>query len=102
MTNIVKISLLILAFVMVFASVSCAEKPHEHSYAQTTVTPTCTEKGYTTYTCSCGYSYVSDYMPPEHNWSEWVEVEASTPTQNGVMERHCECGATQTTMDLLQ
>ena len=35
---------------------------HEHSYTTSVVAPTCTEKGYTTYTCSCGDSYVDDYV----------------------------------------
>lgn len=34
----------------------------EHSYKTKTTKPTCTAKGYTTYTCSlCGYSYKADY-----------------------------------------
>ncbi len=31
-----------------------------HSYAATVTKPTCTEAGYTTYTCACGDSYISD------------------------------------------
>ncbi len=38
-------------------------KNHSHSYSSVTKTaPTCTEQGYTTYTCACGDSYVSDYV----------------------------------------
>ncbi len=37
--------------------------PHEHSYEETVTAPTCTEIGYTTYTCSCGDSYVADEVP---------------------------------------
>ena len=34
-----------------------------HSYDKVVTAPTCTEKGYTTYTCSvCGDSYVADYI----------------------------------------
>ena len=33
---------------------------HEHSYEPTVTAPTCTEGGYTTYTCACGDSYVED------------------------------------------
>ena len=34
-----------------------------HSYKKSVTEPTCTEKGYTTYTCSvCGDSYVADYV----------------------------------------
>ena len=36
---------------------------HEHNYSAVTTEPTCTEQGYTTYTCShCGDSYVGDYV----------------------------------------
>ena len=37
-------------------------KPHSHSYTQVVTKPTCTERGYTTYTCDCGDTYVSDYV----------------------------------------
>jgi len=33
-----------------------------HSYEAVVTAPTCTEKGYTTYTCECGDSYVADYV----------------------------------------
>ena len=33
---------------------------HEHSYEAVVTDPTCNEGGYTTYTCSCGDSYVAD------------------------------------------
>ena len=35
---------------------------HEHSYEAVVTAPTCTERGFTTYTCACGDSYVSDYV----------------------------------------
>ena len=38
------------------------EEPHTHNYGKTVTAPTCTEQGYTTYTCECGDSYVDDYM----------------------------------------
>ena len=34
---------------------------HTHSYTSKTTKPTCTAQGYTTYTCSCGYSYKGNY-----------------------------------------
>lgn len=40
------------------------EGGHSHSYTSEITTPTCTEQGYTTYTCACGDSYVSDYTDP--------------------------------------
>ena len=38
------------------------EVPHTHEYASEITVPTCTEQGYTTYTCACGDSYVDDYV----------------------------------------
>ena len=35
---------------------------HIHSYTSTLTAPTCTEPGYTTYTCDCGESYADDYV----------------------------------------
>lgn len=35
---------------------------HTHEYIAKVTPPTCTERGYTTYTCKCGDSYVSDYV----------------------------------------
>ena len=37
-----------------------AEDPHEHNYTETVTAPTCTEEGYTTYTCECGEYYVGN------------------------------------------
>ena len=36
--------------------------PHTHSYTTAVTAPTCTEQGYTTYTCECGDSYTSDVV----------------------------------------
>ena len=50
----------------VFASAAeirlTGEKAHEHRYEAVVTAPTCTERGYTTYTCACGDSYVADYV----------------------------------------
>ena len=35
---------------------------HEHEYTTEVTAPTCTERGYTTYTCDCGETYVDDYV----------------------------------------
>ena len=40
------------------------EEVHTHSYEAVVTEPTETEQGYTTYTCSCGDSYVADYTEP--------------------------------------
>ena len=44
---------------------------HEHEYQAVVTEPTCTEGGYTTYTCECGDSYVADETPAlGHDWQE--------------------------------
>ena len=44
-------------------------KKHEHSYEKAMTEPTCTEGGYTTYTCECGESYVGDEVAAlGHEW----------------------------------
>ncbi len=40
---------------------ACGDE-HTHSYTETITTPTCTEQGFTTYTCSCGDSYKDNYI----------------------------------------
>ena len=46
---------------------------HSHSYTKTVTAPTCTEEGYTTYTCSCGDSYDSDFVSATgHNYENGV------------------------------
>ncbi len=45
----------------------------KHSFVSTVTAPTCTEDGYTTYTCECGYSYRDDEKTKTgHSFSkEW-------------------------------
>ena len=42
--------------------------------------PTCSEYGYTTYFCSCGYSYVAEYTVPteDHDWFTYDNIPACT------------------------
>ena len=46
---------------------------HTHSYAEKIVEPTCFEKGYTIYTCSCGDSYKDDWTNTyeHHNFENY-------------------------------
>ena len=42
---------------------------HVHNYTAKVTPPTCTERGYTTHTCTCGDSYVDAYTNAlGHNW----------------------------------
>ena len=54
---------------------------HAHNYTTVVTAPTCTAKGYTTYTCTCGDSYVGSYTDAlGHSYT------------NGVCDR---CGAAE-------
>ena len=69
--------------------------PHVHTYEFTVTLPTCTEQGYTTYTCTaCGDSYIDDYVPANgHTEGEWFRYSAPTCTQEGEMRLCCNvCG----------
>ena len=49
------------------------EPEHQHEYTTVVTDPTCTEGGYTTYTCACGDSYVADETPATgHNHVDGV------------------------------
>lgn len=66
---------------------------HVHAYKKKTVAPTCTEQGYTEYTCACGYSYVGDYTEPTgHTFKETVVP--PTCTEQGYTIFTCSCGLT--------
>ena len=72
---------------------------HEHGYSAVVTAPTCTEKGYTTHTCTiCGDSYVDSYVDAlGHDFGEWKVTTAPTCTEKGVETRCCSrCDATET------
>ena len=46
---------------------------HTHSYTRAVVEPTCTEQGYTTYTCACGDFYNESYTDAlGHNYEDGI------------------------------
>ena len=70
-----------------------------HSYNAVVTAPECTEKGYTTYTCSaCGDSYVSDYVNALGHTTAVDAFVAPTCTKTGLTEgAHCSvCSAVLT------
>ena len=78
------------------------ELPHVHSYKKVITAPTCTEKGYTTYTCSCGDSYVDDYINAiGHSFTKYASNNDATCTKNGTETAKCDhgCGETRTRTD---
>ena len=70
---------------------------HEHSYEAVVTEPTCTEGGYTTYTCACGDSYVADETEAlGHNYEGVITVEPGC-TEPGVKTYTCAvCGDSYT------
>ena len=69
------------------------EAPHVHEYTAVVTEPTCTESGYTTYTCTCGDSYVADEVAATGHSHEMVESKAPTCEQNGYEFYRCgACG----------
>ena len=80
-----------------YASFKCVEA-HEHSYTAVVTPPTCTEKGYTTHTCSCGHSYVDTYTDAlGHAWDSGKVTKPATATETGIKTFTCtRCGETKT------
>ncbi len=69
---------------------------HAHDYVKTVTAPTCTEQGYTTYTCECGNSYVDDYVDSTgHNYTSKITTPATHLT-TGVETFTCDCGDSYT------
>lgn len=67
----------------------------EHNYTSAVTAPTCTERGYTTYTCGiCNNVYIADYTNAlGHSYGEWIVTKNATSTMAGQRERICSvCG----------
>lgn len=65
-----------------------------HNYTAETVSSTCTEDGYTVYTCFCGVSYTADVVPAAHNYT--VKTVLPDCYTEGYNVYSCLCGATYT------
>ena len=84
-----KILLFISLFFLILSFASCDDGKCRHeNMTSNTVEPTCTESGYTEYTCDCGYSYISDYISAKgHAYKDTVY--APTCTEPGYTEHTC-------------
>ena len=74
------------------------EPAHQHNHNKNkTISPTCTQKGYSVYLCSCGDTYKADYKDAlGHDWSAWVITKQPTETAEGAETRTCgRCGITE-------
>lgn len=58
---------------------------HTHTYTQTDVPPTCTEDGYTQYTCECGEEYQDNKRPAAHT-EQVLPGKDATCTEDGLTE----------------
>ena len=101
------------------ATIHYAGETHTHDYKSTVTKPTCTEKGYTTHTCSCGDSYVDSYKDAlghlyifgkcircgekednsdTHTHDYKSRVVEPTCTEGGYTLWECECGKSYKTL----
>lgn len=73
---------------------SSKKEQHTHSYSTTVTNATCTEQGFTTYICSCGNTYNSDYVSANGHTEVVDCAVAATTTSTGLTEgKHCSaCG----------
>ena len=55
-----------------------------HSHNAVVTAPTCTEGGFTTYTCSCGDSYVGDETSALGHTEQTLDAKAPTCTEDGL------------------
>ena len=65
--------------------------PCNHEFGNPVVVdPTCTEQGYTMYTCQCGAIYKNEYVDAlDHDPSDWITVEEPTAETEGYKAIYC-------------
>lgn len=74
-----------------------------HDYQEEVTAPTCTEMGYTTYTCSrCGDTYKGDYTDAAgHKPGDWIIDQEPTTDSEGSKHKECTvCGKTLETAEI--
>ena len=68
----------------------------KHNHIPTITPSSCTTKGYTTYTCECGDTYVTDYVDATgHSFTNYISDGKATCTTDGLKFAKCDnCDAT--------
>lgn len=64
---------------------------HKHNYSSQFISPTCVDKGYTLYSCACGYSYKDEFVDElGHDYAEEFTVDKQPECKvAGSRSRHC-------------
>ena len=89
---------LLLGILSLFAFSACIENGHLHLYTMKTIVPTCTEGGYTLFTCDCGDSYTMfEKEALGHTFDQKVVEDEylrtpTTCTHSAVYFYSCACG----------
>ncbi|MBQ4557628.1 MAG: dockerin type I repeat-containing protein, partial [Clostridia bacterium] len=80
-------------------SAEITAEEHTHEYEAKITAPTCTEDGFTTYTCACGDSFVADETDATgHIWDGGKVTSPATPDAAGIKIYTCTvCGETKET-----
>ena len=85
-----KFTLFLFTFVLLCSLSGCR---HKHNYSENKVEATCTEQGYTEYTCECGDTYKDNYVDAlGHTYGAWQTVKEATEEETGLEKRTCHCG----------
>ena len=74
-------------------------KKHVHDYNAVVTNPTCTEKGFTTYTCDCNDTYIDDYVDElGHSFTDYKYNNDAKCGMDGTETAYCDhdCGEDDT------
>ena len=72
-------------------------KKHVHDYNAVVTDPTCTEKGYTTYTCDCNDTYIDDYVDElGHSFTDYKYNNDAECGIDGTETATCDNGCAET------
>ena len=89
-TNLLKLFSLTLVLMVSMCFAFACDETHEHSYTEIVTEPTCTEKGYTTYECSCGDTYTDNEVDAlGHNFETYVSDNNATYDTDGTKTAKC-------------
>ena len=78
-----------LFLVLIFMLVLCG-CGHKHEYQEEVVAPTCTEQGYTKFTCECGDTYNDKTVEAAgHKYGDWTVTKEATEEEKGSKEKVC-------------